>query len=221
MMHTARDITAYRLTENDRGISNPYLMEVIEFFKGPVFKVGERDIRIAEKRAEFIHTYAFAIPTSDIISLIAGHSPIIEIGAGAGYWAWCLHQSGAVIKAVDSNPPDEGAPWDWQARNPWFDDTWYSVFEGDEYSAAEYPDRALFLCWPPPSNPMASRSLSEYRRAGGHTLIYLGDPGSSGDEEFHREREQLRLLGKRKTWSWPGIDEYLFIYSMELSSEKA
>lgn len=53
-----------------------------------------------------------------------------------------------------------------------------------------------------------------YRAAGGKKLIYIGSPGSSGDEDFNNELSALKLERSASLWSWPGLDERLMIFSV-------
>jgi hypothetical protein len=90
-------------------------------------------------------TYAWAIPSEEALDLIAQHGPIVEIGAGTGYWARLLAGRGVDIICYDMYPPivDE--------LNGWHDKAglFYPVNGGGPEIAAEHPDRTLLLCWPP------------------------------------------------------------------------
>ena len=59
--------------------------------------LGGRDALIAR--------YAFAVPSADAVALIAEVSPdgVVEIGAGAGYWAHVLDGAGVASAAVSSS----------------------------------------------------------------------------------------------------------------------
>ena len=149
---------------------------------------------------------------SEALDIIAAHSPLVEIGAGTGYWAMCLTELGADIVACDARVPGEGAPWDPTSGNPWHDDTWFPVEEGDESAAAFYPDRTLFLCWPPPENPMAFNTLSTYLRAGGRRLIFAGSVLSSGDASFHRLRAAMPRANQVILHGWPYVTEILSVH---------
>jgi len=59
------------------------------------------------------------------------------------------------------------------------------VLPGGPEQAALHPDRTLFLCWPPPDDPMAGEALCHYRKAGGRRLAYIGEfLPTCGDEAF-------------------------------------
>lgn len=205
-------IIDYLFTSRDRSINNPYLEE-IEGLIGRLRSHHTPDLSSAllEYRPELIAKYAFSVPVIEVLEIIAGYSPLVEVGAGTGYWAMCLTEVGAEIDAFDIQPPDDNSPYEWHDANYWFGDTWFTVGEGDESVPALYPERSLFLCWPMPESPMAYNALTNYREAGGHRVIYIGDGRSSGDERFHDELLSLNIVENRRIWSWPGIEERLII----------
>jgi hypothetical protein len=54
--------------------------------------------------------YAYAIPspeTLDWVSQFCAGWPIVELGAGRGYWAAQLTLSGLTVDAYDYEPPDK------------------------------------------------------------------------------------------------------------------
>ncbi len=212
MLRNGHSIIEYPITEQDRSIDNPYL-EHIERLIDRLRSQNVPDLSLAllEYRPELTARYAFSIPVIEVLDRVAGHSPLVEVGAGTGYWAMCLSEIGAEIEAFDIRPPDENSPYEWQDANYWFGDTWFTVGEGDESVAALYPERSLFLSWPMPESPMAYNSLTCYRETGGHTVIYIGDGRSSGDERFQNELLSLSIVEDRRVWSWPGIEERLII----------
>ena len=50
------------------------------------------------------HAVSFAIPTEAALEAIAEHAPLIECGAGTGYWSALLQQRGIDVIAYDSHP---------------------------------------------------------------------------------------------------------------------
>ncbi len=198
------------IRERNADGEHPFLEEIREL----VEKADNPAKELSLKRGDLISRYAFAIPTDDVIAVVAGHSPLVEVGAGNGYWAWCLDRAGADVIALDRYSPDSQEYGSWFGGNQWFDDTWYLVEEGDSLAASLYPDRSLFLCWPPLDDPMAVDALRYYRDAGGQTLLYIGSPRHCGDRDFHRKLAGLTLLESSPVWSWPGLEDSLYIYSL-------
>ncbi len=205
-----RSIVRYSLTEEDRKIKNPFLEEVMGIVGGEP-SPEESARRLKEERADLVMKYAFTIPYHELIVEIASRGPIVEIGAGSGYWAWMLSQAGADVMAVDKYSPDEVSPWDFMSANRWYDDTWYYVDEGEARSAGAYPERNLFLAWPMFSHPMALDALNSYEAAGGKTVIFLGDASMAGDENFHQKLNSFPSVTRIPCMGWPGLREELVI----------
>lgn len=217
MYSIEHSILEYRISENDLSLYNPYLKKLKKIIDdhGNI-DTGELASLLNSQRHDIVSEFSFTIPYYSILQKVASFSPIVEIGAGSGYWARCLTEMGADVIAYDSFPPGEQNSWEWYNGNPWFDDTWYSINKGDHSAAAGHPDRTLFMAWPMPMNPMAYYALNSYKNAGGRTVIFIGDPhpGSSGDEYFYQLLYKHRELENTDLYSWPGIKEKLLIYSL-------
>ncbi len=199
----------------DRTFPNPYLDEIHELIASACGSGGDVTHALIRARPALVEKYSFSVPCARTVGALARIAPIVEIGAGSGYWAWCLAQAGADIVAYDIAPPDSGLPWphgSLDAGNYWFEHEWHQVLEGGPEAAARHPDRALFLCWPPLDSPMADEALTAYRDAGGKTLAYLGSPRSSADARFHELRSTLQCVERVVPWRWPGIEDVLEIY---------
>jgi hypothetical protein len=92
------------------------------------------------------HGFAFPVPTDEALAELAALSPLLELGAGAGYWAALLRRRGVDILATDSNPPDAESL-----------SNLYHVSEAPgarvqkadgAVAAAAHPERALVLMYP-------------------------------------------------------------------------
>jgi hypothetical protein len=87
-----------------------------------------------------VHSYSEAIPTLKALQLLASLSPLVEIGAGSGYWARLLADCGADIVASDIAAPDSNS---WTAGSQ----PWSTVIVCDALTAVRrHPDRVLFAC---------------------------------------------------------------------------
>ncbi|GII78039.1 hypothetical protein Sru01_30210 [Sphaerisporangium rufum] len=102
-------------------------------------------------RDDLLTLYAHAIPTRTALEHLLRLGPLIEVGAGAGYWARLLRDLDADVLAYDEHPPE---------RNHWLTGAvpghpaavapnWTTVQTGDHTLVAQHPGRALFVCWPP------------------------------------------------------------------------
>lgn len=178
---------------------NDYLIEFMENC-GPGGALNSMSPLHFKTRERLVEKYAWAIPDDQSLEMIAECGPIVEIGAGTGYWAHLLRELGVDVVAYDIAPPGG------EKENGWrHTETWTEVLEGGPEKAWEHPDRALFLCWPPYSDPMAFNALGNYQ---GDTLIYIGEDewGCTGDEAFHK------LMNQKFSGEWYDIPHYNWIH---------
>jgi len=158
-------------------------------------------------RLAYCDKYAWAVPDADAIAALVKHSPLIEIGAGRGYWAGLASAAGADIIAFDPQPPVAGAANSWH-RTP---GTFFKVAAADLDVVALHPQRTLFLCWPPWNSDVALRTLRHYT---GATVIYVGDEGhNAGSPEFYAElKAGFSLQQVVNIPRWPGATDRLEVW---------
>lgn len=182
-----------------------------------------RDLRFAARctRQEVVCQYAFSVPTDEALDAIATVGPVVEIGAGTGYWAALLRARGVDVLAYDLAPP--GDP-----KNHWYANArpFAPVLHGDHRDAARHPYRALMLSWPPYGSSFAYRALRAYEEAGGRHLVYIGEgpSGCCADDQFFARLGQETWFdeaAQSSPWvetqtvnlpQWSGINDYLTIY---------
>lgn len=183
--------------------NNPYL----EIFESMDKRYGESDSR-RFCRDLMVRKYSWAVPNENALKTISEYGPVVEIGAGGGYWSALLRKRGVDVIAYDALPSESG-------RNSYTykAESWTEVLSGTESTAAYHPDRALMLCWPPDKDEMAWRALRVYT---GNTLIYIGEepPACTADERFHELLKQNWKLEKRiDIPQWYLINDSLFVYT--------
>lgn len=208
------------------GVVIEYLRLAEDAYFGRWRQVAQTDPIEANRRMYAIDQlrcqYAWAIPTLDAIQAIARYSPILEIGAGTGYWASILRAYGVNIVAYDAAPPTTP-----QHNNPYHvgfagdrsrpafvpGTTFTEVLEGDASVVARYgASRTLFLCWPPYDDPMAYDCLRAYQ---GSSVIYIGEGrgDGTGDDAFHALLEQEWHQTERvELPHWDGTHDKLTVW---------
>ncbi|CAL8464285.1 g3820 [Coccomyxa elongata] len=125
------------------------------------------------------HLYAYAPFTRGALDALAERAPLLEIGAGLGYWAAALRARGVSVHAVDSHPPGSSTVNTYHGRIPAFT----KVAQGGPRAAAAASEgHSLFLCYPPPGSPMAADCLRSFR---GRCVCVVGEwLGDTADEAF-------------------------------------
>ena len=131
------------------------------------------------KRDGWTKQYAWAVPSKEALDIIAKYAPIVEMGAGTGYWAALLQARDVNVTAMDIAPPGGSQENDYKHSV-----TYTHVHKGEPADLARFKKHALFLCWPPYATPMAYECLMAFK---GDTVIYVGEGfgGCTGDDPFH------------------------------------
>src|SRR5260370_14176020 len=124
--------------------NNPYLREFRRLepeLRGPRDYVnlvhGASRISAHDRRAWCVRRYAFAVQTDAALATLARYAPIVELGAGTGYWTFLLRRRGVDCVAYDLAPPDRISN-----RNHFRPLTWTRVEHGDVDTLAAHSDRA-------------------------------------------------------------------------------
>lgn len=162
-----------------------------------------------------IHEYAFAVPSDPILKILKSYSPLIEMGAGSGYWAYLLTKLKCDIIPYDGYPPSKKSPFG--KKNEWFTREWMPIKKGFPKLLTSFTNRNLFLCWADYDTPFGYECVKNFK--GKYALIITeGEGGCIGDDAFHRyldkHYEELETHGIH---NWYGIHDYLAIYKRKKS----
>ena len=121
--------------------------------------------------------YGYAILNAPTVEQLKGFSPIVEVGAGTGYWAWELRLAGLDIVPTDPLPKHsfgKSAPWTQILR-----------LTGPQ-AAKQYPSRNLLICWPDFNKTWPEETIKQFT---GEYVLYAGEPevGCTGTLEMFEE----------------------------------
>jgi hypothetical protein len=154
--------------------------------------------------------YSYVFPSASVLAMLSQLGPLVEIGAGTGYWAYKLHAMGVDVVAFDQAPPDGERANRYHAKT----ETWTHVLQGDHTVLSDYPDRALFLCWPPLFSALGE-CLSYYN---GDTVAYIGDDGyrTARLDHLHETFSQVTTAPVRALEPYPGALATLSIWRRAL-----
>jgi hypothetical protein len=190
-----------------RQLQNPYLEEFDSLM--PAWRVPPHLRKLTFERyvmrQRMIAKYAWAVPNTEAIELLIRHSPLVEMGAGTGYWAWLVRQAGGDILAFDRYPPPD-------PRNRWHagERQWTEVRPGGPRLLVGHPGRTLLLCWPPEDEPMAAQCLEAYA---GDALVYVGElsPGFDRATGSARVLEQWEPVETLELPQWESVQDRLVV----------
>ena len=158
-------------------------------------------------RNRAVTEFSWAIPTQEAIETIVKYGPILEVGAGLGYWASLVNRAGGDIIAYDVHVG---------AKNKWFDqvNSYYPINTGGSGPAVkQHPEHTLLMVWPCYDKPMDIVALRQHK---GKYLIYVGEGpgGCTGSKaghnwiEKHYDQVEEILIPQ-----WSGIHDYMTVYA--------
>ena len=159
-----------------------------------------------EDRHECIAKYGFAIPNEEAIQKLVALSPIVEMGAGIGYWASLIAAEGGQIECYDKFLGVDNA-YSFKHRDPWF-----PVQSGEPELLKTHPAKTLLLGWPCYADSFANDCLKAFR---GDTVVYIGEGmgGCTANDIFHKRLEyQWSEVDFVSIPRWDGIHDWMTIY---------
>ncbi len=155
--------------------SNAYLKEIIALRKtipnwDSFFSQSANDresdwIRLEVLGQPLSEKYSWAIPNDRALEILGHFSPIVEIGAGKGYWASLLSQRGVDITAYDIFVDSKNS--------------WTTVQKGGPKVLKHIANkgRTLFLCYPDEAQDMSIECLDNYS---GEYIVHVGELITTG-----------------------------------------
>jgi hypothetical protein len=90
-------------------------------------------------RTSICSYFAWAVPNHAALQSLLSLGPLVELGAGTGYWAWLLTRMGADVVAYDVHDSHEGQGYRFRHT---------LVRDGGVEMLQSSGQRALLLCWP-------------------------------------------------------------------------
>ncbi len=160
----------------------------------------------ADGLTDLAQRYSYVLPDDRSLSALAGLGPLVEVGAGTGYWASRLRACGVDVVAIDQAPPDGERTNRYHARTV----TWTELIAGDQTMLTRYSDRALFLCWPPLFSSLGE-CLAYYS---GSVVALVGDGGhrTARLRGLNESFKSMAVFPVRALQPMPGVAATLSIW---------
>lgn len=155
-------------------------------------------------RQEAVVRYSFAIPCSEAIRALVALSPLVEVGAGSGYWSGLVGQAGGDIVATDIGKQSAYSKF-------WSSSKVVQMSAVDAVFA--YPNRNVFVCWPSYDEDWAAEMALKIRE--GRKLIVIGEGhgGCTANGRFFDVMdEKFDEVSRLRIPQWEGIHDDMTIY---------
>lgn len=154
-------------------------------------------------RSRIVKNYSFAIPCAEALDAIASLSPILEVGAGTGFWSQLLAKRGADVVAADVCLGGYGI-------------THGIHFPIEKMEAVDavrrWPDRNVLMVWPCYNKPWAHQAALAMLPGRSLALVSEGCGGCVADDDlFNCLTEQFDEVTTVDMPVWYGINDRLTI----------
>jgi hypothetical protein len=143
-------------------------------------------IRNYRTREKFINRYGFAVLYRAAIEAMRPYAPLLEIGAGSGYWTYELRKYGVDCIATDTMDGQYGffeENGEVTSRRWTHHYTHIEILNSVE-AVRKYPNRNILTVWPDYGAPWAADALDIFT---GQVVIYMGEGhgNATADDRFH------------------------------------
>jgi hypothetical protein len=138
-------------------------------FEGPRAGDTPQAQTLREVRKAFRRAWGFSVPCAEAVAAIRALShPLVEIGAGTGYWSALLRAAGVDVVATDVASEGEGPYGSGLGRHA------AVVALGGPEAVRTYPDRDVFCSWPTEGAAWCAEAAAEIRP--GRAFVLIGEP---------------------------------------------
>lgn len=201
----------------------------------------DEEFKAVLDRTALCQRYSWAVPSADAINkIIEPGMPVVEIGAGRGYWARCIGEMGGKVLCFDEYPPNKNKPLNPKELNNWYhpwnrnleEPTYFPVQYGNEriLDYNSFGNYTLFMCWTPMDGTIG-KALELFR---GERVVIVGEGagGCTGTHEMHHllgecghwsrdeEDDPCAAMPAAKWWltetldipQWFGVNDFLMVY---------
>jgi hypothetical protein len=154
-----------------------------------------------------VRRYGFSIPCAEAVDALLRLGPLVEVGAGTGYWSRLLDSAGASIVATDKAAGARlGLVFTVGEHFP-------VLPLGAVKAAREFPDRAVFVSWPSAKRAWPALLVGDLGPGRIIAMIGEGRGGTTGDDRmFDFLDRDFEVTARVPIPRFPTCEDLLTIY---------
>lgn len=160
-------------------------------------------------RQEIVREYGHGIPSRMTIATLAAGNPMVEVGAGTGYWAKLISQRNkAMIYPTDELGNGEVNEWFQQIGKH------HPVEKLDGVEAVrKYPNCDVLMVWPTQRNDVAAHAAAEMQVDRKLFVVHHGLGGITGTARlFHVLRTDFEQVDEITLPRYPWLNDRFLVY---------
>lgn len=168
----------------------------------PSGRAGVRDsLANFYQRDGFIEEFGFSLPCSEALDVLERHAPILEIGAGSGYWSALMACRGIDVVATD--PAIEKFKFETGRYFP-------IVSLQGKTAVRRHSDRNVFCSWPSLTETWLRQAARAMRP--GRTLIVVREDATADERTWNYLEMAFRFIGDCRLPCWWGLHDRIEIW---------
>lgn len=144
------------------------------------------------------------VPTDQAIQTLVDLGPVLEVGAGNGYWAHVVNENGGDCLPTDLHPQYTGGK------------KWTHVREADGVDAVnDYPNRAVVMCHPSGADRWSERVLDAITT---QPFVFIGAwfPGPDANPWFFKRlAENWTLSEEFPIYNWASSHAHGYVFTQD------
>jgi hypothetical protein len=157
------------------------------------------------ERFIYAKRFGYGVPCREVIDEVARYGPLLELGAGNGFWSFWLRKKGCDVIATDIG---EDNPY---TKNKWVSD----VIQLDAVTALKtFPGRNILIVWPHFTAGWSVEVVQQLKPS--QIICYVGEGpfGCCAPPAFFSElaRRQFQMTYMCASPAWPMTTDYLAVY---------
>jgi hypothetical protein len=158
-------------------------------------------------RDAFTRRWGFSLPCAEAVEALKSLGPLLEVGAGSGYWSALLSAAGGSVIATDAHAAGD-IGHGFTAGRHWP----VEPLSGPE-AVQRWPDRTVFCSWPTRGDPWLEETV-ELLVPGRRLALIIEPPGGKTANAglYQRLASEFRLLDTIPIPQFPDHEDQLLVY---------
>jgi hypothetical protein len=165
--------------------------------RASIYVDGDRSLSLYGLRDEAISEFGFGLPSRELIDALEQHQPIIEVGAGTGYFTALMRKRGIDVIGTDCGPGQRFCVGRYDPKQ---------LSLQAKTAVRRYRDRTVFCSWPSLWHTWFRQALRAMQV--GQKLIVIEEDACAEDSAWEYRDQAFEEIGKSIPLpAWPNLND--------------
>jgi SAM-dependent methyltransferase len=161
-------------------------------------------LSILDKTRDYrmVPEFGFSIPCAEVLGALWKLQPIVEVGAGSGYWTALMRHIG--IEVVGTDPDDHGFKFTTGKYDP--DQARYTAAE----AVMRWPEHTVFCSWPSYKEDWFRKAMEQMRS--GQYMVLIREDACCDEDTWDWVSESFDQIEYIPIPAWPGMNDHCGVW---------